>query len=400
MSHFKKFKIVFLQDGQTIEDKGMYIISCQYVDSLFSSFPYFSFTTTFNGFVFERFAPVDVYYDETLLMRGVIRKGRQTPFAKIQTFEVRPITYLLTIQGMKTDKEYQQENFITHVLDVIKDNFDGSRITQVGKYKGIKIDNYLEFGIIPPLNRNAINQMSEDTSNRKSKKGTKVFDYIEKLANQKQVHITTLIYQGETYLYFLDTADIVNKDILNNEIPIILSDILTDINAFTLEWNEDVIRDELYLFSEGSFDDFGDVGSSGKHTIDLNKIFKDTGLKNDTETLKGFFKNALAVKFRDFQQKESLMQNELIQTTAKFIAENTLATGLSVSVKIYSLKSSNNIDFLVGSYIDISELLINGNYTKNKVSAQSFVITGKSYNWSSSGFTQEISIGCSFLLEK
>jgi hypothetical protein len=88
-----------------------------------------------------------------------------------------------------------------------------------------------------------------------------------------------------------------------------------------------------------------------------------------------------------------------LRQASKFVAETLLAKGMSITCNIKHEKDFEGVEFLIGSYIDISDLFISSGMTDKVISAYNFVIAGISYSYSLEGINKEIVIAPSFLLE-
>ena len=400
-----KYEIFKISSNGVKEKINVDIISSESQNSLFQKYEIYSFKTTFNGELLPCIQYGEVYYDGELKLNGFLTCENITPFNKIQEIKAYPVTYHLDRQGVKAGKQYLYQNFIDSIKNVIIDNTKGAKQSVMNinglSIQSIKFDSF-EFGIIPPLKRNIALQTEANAEGRDPKIGLSIFDYIEKLANQNMVHITTIAYKGKTYLYFLDDASVIQDKILRGAIPKILTKDLQSVDSFNIRRNPLKNIDEYHLYSDAGVGDFNETTSTGTHSvskINLDNLFKNLSL-DQRDFLKKLYKSELNLVYSKYELKEAIIQKELLASAGKFIAENTLAQGMVIECNITIEKDLNGVDFLPGSFIDISDLFINAGLTDKRISPQAFIISGitTSYN-KQTGLINTIYIAPSFLLE-
>jgi hypothetical protein len=308
-----------------------------------------------------------------------------------------PITYFLAIQGANPTKRYENVNLMQNIIAVIKDNIKDSKQGFLNGFPSISFNGF-EFGIIPSIRQNIQDDLLKEKSRSPSVK-TSIFDYIQSIAIQNSVHITTLVYNSETYLYLLDNGTVVNRKILKNKIPKIMKNDLSEIkNSFTIERNPAIMIDELKLFQEASDDEGGFTASSLSTKIDINKLFPDA-VNDERQFISSFFKSDAGLDIIRYEERQSILEQNTLRQASKFVAETLLAKGMSITCNIKHEKDFEGVEFLIGSYIDISDLFISSGMTDKVISAYNFVIAGISYSYSLEGINKEIVIAPSFLLE-
>jgi hypothetical protein len=409
----KIFEVLLLNSNKTLRDYGMYIETVSGRNNIFETNGQIDITFNYTGLLLGKFEPVKIYYtelnqdgsinfnDNDVKMNGYVLSFKLNPLKdKTITISFVDVTHFLTIQQMEIKESYTYNSFNLHILNVLKDNI-GSLI-KIGLYDGIQIGK-LKFAILLPSRKNIkMQNEDDDSSERKPKISMYVYDYIEKLANQNSVHITTLTFNGITYLYFLDTGYYVNNVFLANQIPSINQEDTID---FNYECDYSKMYDEISLYSNSSLDDSESSSSFATHKIDVNKLW----YKNDNDSIQKItnsLKNALNVEYKNFQKKESIVQHETLKEIGRYICETNISQGLSIICELNSNnnfidKDRKNIKYLIGAYINITDILFASKLIDNKRNnLNTFIISGITFNFNKQqGYIQSIFICPSFILQ-
>lgn len=406
MSSFGKYRIFLMESTGEREILADKIISVAFQDSIYKQYSYYNFTVLLiKKEIFPKLTKVKLYYEvdgiSECKMIGFLENSRLIPFSNQANFSIYPITYYLSLQGANPSNRYENKDMMQNVIQILLDNLKGSRRSAMNGFSSIVFDG-LEIGIIPPLRRELSPEANINENSRTPKLRSSIFDYIQTLANQHSVHITTLIYNEKTYLYFLDNGTIVQDKILLKKVPkITVEDLTESLDSFIIERNPEIMIDELRLFQEGyeATDEAGNSGTTSRRKINLNNLFLKENKPQETAFLSSFFKSDSNLEIVRYEDREAVLNRNVLNQASKFIAETLLSKGMAITCVIRKEKDSQNVDFLIGSYIDISDLFIKSGLTTQVISPYNFIIAGINIDYSLEGLRREIIIAPSFLLE-